>query len=282
MAELPLDAPLYPSGQAFHAADAGADYVYFARPFPDVRVRADLASVKDLASYEGFTCLAPGAATSATRPAWTAAPAAGSSGGGSGTRPRWISGRSAQLVKAGKMKPQEAWFRPADAETGEPVRLQGGSVNYNAFRKRWVMIAVQQGGGPSFLGEVWYAEAEKPEGPWPAARKVLTHDRYSFYNPAHHPFFDQDGGRVDLLRRDLLQHLFGKRPPDAAVRLQPGDVPPGPVRPPPHGAGPLGPKSRRISPARAARAARPARPPLPGKARALPGLLIPSRSFARL
>ena len=26
--------------------------------------------------------------------------------------------------------------------------------------------------------------------------KVVTHDRYSFYNPVHHPFFDQAGGRI--------------------------------------------------------------------------------------
>ena len=24
----------------------------------------------------------------------------------------------------------------------------------------------------------------------------MSHDKYSFYNPVHHAFFDQDGGRV--------------------------------------------------------------------------------------
>ncbi len=61
------------------------------------------------------------------------------------------------------------------------------------------MIAVQQGGS-SLLGEVWYAEAPQPTGPWRRAKKIVTHDRYSFYNPVQHPFFDQDGGRRDLLR----------------------------------------------------------------------------------
>src|SRR4026209_327245 len=56
------------------------------------------------------------------------------------------------------------------------------------------MIATEIG-GTSMLGEVWYAEAETPLGPWAYARKVATHDRYSFYNPLHHPYFDQDGGR---------------------------------------------------------------------------------------
>ena len=58
------------------------------------------------------------------------------------------------------------------------------------------MIAVQVRGKPSILGEVYYAESDKPEGPWPWAKKVVTHDRYSFYNPAHHPFFDQQDGRI--------------------------------------------------------------------------------------
>jgi len=46
------------------------------------------------------------------------------------------------------------------------------------------------------LGEVWYAEAEASIGPWPQAVKIVTHDKYSFYNPKQHPQFDQDGGRV--------------------------------------------------------------------------------------
>src|SRR3954466_7054604 len=57
------------------------------------------------------------------------------------------------------------------------------------------MIAVQAG-GTSYLGEVWFAEADTPLGPWVYARKVVTHEKYSFYNPKQHPFFDQDGGRV--------------------------------------------------------------------------------------
>ena len=58
------------------------------------------------------------------------------------------------------------------------------------------MIAVAAGRQASFLGEVWYTEADRPEGPWIWARKIVTHDRYRFYNPVQHPFFDQDGGRV--------------------------------------------------------------------------------------
>jgi hypothetical protein len=58
------------------------------------------------------------------------------------------------------------------------------------------MIAVEVGGESSNLGEVWYAEADTPLGPWAYARKVATHDKYSFYNPKQHPVFARDGGRV--------------------------------------------------------------------------------------
>ena len=58
------------------------------------------------------------------------------------------------------------------------------------------MIFGQSGGSTSFLGEIWYAEADAPEGPWLKARKIVTHDKYSFYNPVHHPFLDQKGGRI--------------------------------------------------------------------------------------
>jgi hypothetical protein len=48
----------------------------------------------------------------------------------------------------------------------------------------------------SFLGEIWFSESDTLSGPWLAAKKIVTHDNYSFYNPKQHPYFDQDGGRV--------------------------------------------------------------------------------------
>jgi hypothetical protein len=80
-----------------------------------------------------------------------------------------------------------------------PIIPHGGSVNWNAFRKRWVAIFVASGSA-SPLGEVFYAEADTPLGPWVYARRVASHalggSVYSFYNPKHHPFFDKDGGRT--------------------------------------------------------------------------------------
>ena len=72
----------------------------------------------------------------------------------------------------------------------------GGSVYWNGYRNRWVMITVESYGSTSMLGEIWYAEADTPLGPWVYARKVVTHDKYSFYNPKQHPMFDKDLGRI--------------------------------------------------------------------------------------
>src|SRR5262249_48634106 len=97
-----------------------------------------------------------------------------------------------RLLAAGTLKAGEARWQLRDRETGRSVLPHSGSVYWNAYRRRWVMIAVESG-GTSLLGEVWYAEADTPVGPWAYAVKVVTHDRYSFYNPKQHPFFDKEG-----------------------------------------------------------------------------------------
>lgn len=84
----------------------------------------------------------------------------------------------------------------ADVETGESIGIHAGSCRWNPWRQRWIMIANQVLGKPSHLGEVWYAEAPSHTGPWSRARRIVTHDRMDFYNPAHHDFFDLDGGRI--------------------------------------------------------------------------------------
>ncbi|HEY1121555.1 MAG TPA: hypothetical protein VGE67_08130, partial [Haloferula sp.] len=76
---------------------------------------------------------------------------------------------------------------PRSAEDGSEVKPHRGSATWNPFRKRWVTIFTQVQGKPSPFGEIWYAEASSPMGPWGKAVKVLTHDNYTFYNPRIHP-----------------------------------------------------------------------------------------------
>ena len=64
------------------------------------------------------------------------------------------------MVKSGKIKPRDARFVPADgARPEDRVVLHSGSVRWNDYRKRWILLAGQIGGKPSLLGEVWYAAA---------------------------------------------------------------------------------------------------------------------------
>lgn len=198
-----LDTPLYVDGQPFFASSAGQQYLYcqsktsLAMPF--VRVLADLKHVLDNATYQGYTCL----------------PTGGKFDGGSTKLDRTVAGKlvyawktntpvlsyddQQTLVDKGLLKPDEVLAPLRDIDTDAPVHSHGGSVHWNPYLKRWVMISGQAGGTSSYLGEMWFAEADTPVGPWVYARKIITHDKYTFYNPTQHPFFDQDGGRVIYL-----------------------------------------------------------------------------------
>lgn len=94
----------------------------------------------------------------------------------------------------------EAWsnsakWEPVDAPAqlvsadGTTVIPHSGNIAWNGYRKRWVTIFMEAFGKPSGFGEIWYAEADSPFGPWGTAMKVLSHQNYSFYNPRIHPEF---------------------------------------------------------------------------------------------
>lgn len=110
------------------------------------------------------------------------------------------------------MTPAELRYLLTDqaAPDGKRIQPHAGSVNWNAYRKRWILVAVQTGGS-SFLGEVWYAEAPKLTGPWSPAIKIITHEKYSFYNPKHHAFLDQEQGRFIYLE-GTYTHTFSGNP----------------------------------------------------------------------
>ncbi|MGE0375808.1 MAG: hypothetical protein AB7Q45_10385 [Planctomycetaceae bacterium] len=189
------DEKLYPRGQSFRVTDSGTEYIYFAEPYAMVRVPATWEAVIDSAQYEAFTPFKAEANRAsaddldrdekgAIRYAWkrNTAPV---------DRRRLRRG-----LGAGALLESDNRWRTIDVATGEPIQLHAGSIHWNEHRRRWIMIAHQTFGKPSFLGEVWYAEALQPEGPFPNAVRIVTHDNYSFYNVAHHEFFDQDAGRL--------------------------------------------------------------------------------------
>ena len=84
------------------------------------------------------------------------------------------------------LKPQETLPSATD---GKSVKPHSGSMAWNPWRKRWVTVFMESFGKPSVFGELWYAEADTPTGPWGKAVKVLSHANYTFYNPRLHPEF---------------------------------------------------------------------------------------------
>jgi len=106
------------------------------------------------------------------------------------------------------LQPQKTLASAAD---GKPVRLQSGSIAWNPWRKRWVTVFVERSGTPSFLGEVWYAEADAPTGSWGKAVKILTHDNYTFYNPCLHPEFTADNSPF-LVFEGTYTQTFADKP----------------------------------------------------------------------
>ena len=54
---LDLDHPLRPAGHPVRVTDDGNDYIYFARPFPYVRVPANVDALLDPDRYQAYTCL---------------------------------------------------------------------------------------------------------------------------------------------------------------------------------------------------------------------------------
>lgn len=193
--DIDLEAPLSPEGHPTKATVDGVEYVYFNFPFPNQRVRADWKSFVDVESYEAYTPLIAG-----TRKLDAEHPQLDRGADGklnwswkkntAFVQPREIE----KMIQGGALKVDEVPFRPVD-ETGKLVTIAGGSFYWNEYRKKYVMIGLEVG-GTSVLGEIWYAEAPKLEGPWKRAVKIATHEKYDLYNPKQHPYFDEDGGKI--------------------------------------------------------------------------------------
>ena len=204
----PKDVLLYPHGHPFlHRAEDGNEYVYFAGGMPLVRVSANLESYLDPLQYETLSFLQPGSSNEVQR-----------NPDGS-LRFEWQRGRPKhdlkqinQLISNKQIAAAESPLHLVDVETGKPVLTQHGSVYWNKHRQRWLMV-ISQSFGSSMLGEIWFAEAAHPEGPWVYARKIVTHDNYSFYNPKQHPYFAKNGGQTLFFEATYTASFSGNKHP---------------------------------------------------------------------
>ena len=166
----------HPRGQATLLGE----HCYFAHPFITTRVRATLDDALNPAAYESLV--------------WTKSADGRSDYVWQRETAPLDQKQEAAAIKAGSIPAASARWQLRDAKTKQPVLAHVGTTRWNEWRKRWVMICVQHSGS-SFLGEVWYAEASEITGPWSDAAKIVTHDKYSFYNPVQHSFLDQRGGQ---------------------------------------------------------------------------------------
>ena len=148
------DVPLYPDGHPLLHKIDGVEYVYFTEAAAVMRVRATVEAFCDLSHYEGFSCLVPGGREKSPRVernsdgkvvwAWKR-----------DTAPiRWT--LQEKLLKGGQLKPDEAWLKIEDADSGKSVIAHAGSVTWNEHRRRWVSVFTQHFGS-SLLGEIWYS-----------------------------------------------------------------------------------------------------------------------------
>jgi hypothetical protein len=214
-----LDPPIFPRGYPFRVKHTdGTEYVYFTAPYPALRVQALWKAYLDLSSYEGYTCLKPGTRYGGKGQADLDRDAAGKLvWAWKRNTPPLGAGDQEELIAAGKMKRTESPFRLQDAGSGKPILLNNCSCFWNDYRQRYIMIA-SESFGATMLGEVWYSEADRPEGPWIQARKIISHankkgEAHDFYNPTQHPFFDQQGGRLIYLEGSYVNTFSGNPHP---------------------------------------------------------------------
>ena len=182
---------LQPGGDPFRATSNEANYLYF-NPFE--RTLADYAHVVDGRKYQAFTPLVAGTRFDGANTKLERDARGNLLYGWKTDTPTVSEDEVKTLVEKGVMKAEEAPSFLRDIDTDAPVAQHGSSTYWNPYRKRWVKIFSQKF-GTSYLGELWFAEADTPTGPWVYARKILTHDKFTFSNPTQHPFFAQNGGR---------------------------------------------------------------------------------------
>ncbi len=165
----------------------GRQYVGGGFTFPVARCLASVERIVERQTWEAFTCLDSSGKVEHRdgRPVY-----------------RWQSSGppiepavERALVESGQLRIEEARFLPHESD-GNRVVPHGGSVVWNRWRRRWVAVFTGRNTGSTPLGDVWYAEADHPTGPWRRAVRVATHSDHSFYNPVVHPFLNSDNGRV--------------------------------------------------------------------------------------
>lgn len=188
----------HPGGQATYYEENGSGYWLFTEHrIPNLRVAASYDAIIDYTQYESFTCLTQGTAYNGAQTSLERDADGKLVWGWKKNTPPLNQNQEKELIQLGLILADDPhYYQLKDADTGEAVEIASSSVEWNDYRQRYVMIGQQMQGKTSVLGEIWYAEAPAPHGPWTTAKKIVTHNDYTFYNVAQHKDFNKDGGRV--------------------------------------------------------------------------------------
>ena len=221
IAALPaIDAWHSPRGHPTRVSESDGEFFYSGTRdtmFPCVRVKAAFEDVQNPAAYEAWTCLSDGAHFDGKKTRLERDASGHALYAWKRNADPLTAAQERELIDAAVLREDEARYQPRDIEAGKTVRFHAGSVRWNDFRKKWIAIAGEHG-GTSLLGEVWFSEADSPLGPWRRARKIVTHDRYSFYNVVQHDFLDEEGGRFIYFEGTYTHDFSGN--PDATPRYE--------------------------------------------------------------
>jgi len=176
----------------FKAMRGDQNHYYITSEFQMQRVPIDIDLVGRPEAYESFTCLQPGSRYDLEHLKLDR--------NANGTlNYDWKKNtdvinmqRQNDLIEKGLINQEEGWIQLLNLTTHKPMHVARGSVFWNEYRQKWIMIA---GGAHDYNGDILYSEADTPVGPWGYACVVARHDNM-FYNPSQHPFFDQEDGRI--------------------------------------------------------------------------------------
>ena len=209
--DYPLDDIINPNGHPFLVKEKQGEYLYFFG-IGMSRTKPTYNGVVNHGEYEAFTCLKNESRFNGTKEqldrtedgslrfAWR-----------KNTSPIGFQEQD-RLIGSGHINPNEKWIGFVDFHSGQDILFHQGSIYYNEYRKRWVMI-FNQNFGTSLLGEIWYAEGDTPLGPWMYAQKIVTHNDYSFYNSVQHPHFAKENGRILFFEGTYTKAFSGTKIP---------------------------------------------------------------------
>lgn len=170
----------------------GREWFYFSSPFLGIRVPAEGDAIRDPDQYQTFTPLAPESRWDDPEldldengdPNWD----------WKSRTPSVNDLREAVLVFDGVLPSDQTVFNLTDVQTGSDILSPIGTVYWNEYREKWVLLGIQAF-GRSIAGEIWYSEGDSPLGPWTYARKIATHDQKACYGLKQHRALDQEPDR---------------------------------------------------------------------------------------